>query len=325
MEDSKIKIVFVGTPEFGAIILEKLITSEYKPILVITSSDKPVGRKQILTASPVKTIAQKYNIPVEQPERIEDWELKIETSKPDLGIIAAYGQILPKDILDIPKFGFLNVHPSLLPKYRGPSPIQAVILNSDKRTAVTIILMDEKIDHGPIIAQRTLEIEEGETAETLHNKLAELGARLLLETIPKWVKKMIKPLEQNDSEATFTKILTRESGKINWEKPAELLEREVRAYLPWPGSYTFWEKIEKSIKIEILKARIFKSPSGIGYPIGKTIVVPQNEIAVQCGKGFLKGAGDYLIIERLKMEGKKEMNSEDFIRGFPNFIGTILT
>lgn len=319
VKNAKPKIIFMGTPGFGAIILEKLIKSKYQPVLVVTGQDKPVGRKQILTPSPVKVLAQKHNIPVKHS--LED----IKEASPDLIIVAAYGQIIPKDILGVPKYGFVNVHPSLLPKYRGPSPIQAAILNGDKKTGVTIMLMDEKIDHGPILAQRDLIIEENKTAETLHNKLAEMGARFLLETIPKWLKEMIKTKSQDHKEATFTKILTKESGKINWKKPAELLEREVRAYLSWPGSYTFWEKAGKSTKIEVLKARIFKSPtSNITYPIGKTLVVPQNEIAVQCGKGFLKGAGDYLVIERLKMEGKREMGSEEFLNGYPSFIGTIL-
>jgi len=153
-DKSKFKIIFFGTPEFGAIILDKLSDTPYRPILVITTPDKPKGRKQISTPPPVKVIAQKYQIPVSQPEKIESRLLreKIKNLKPDLGIVAAYGQILPKTILDIPKYGFLNIHPSLLPRWRGPSPIQYTILNGDKETGVTIILMNEKMDEGPIIA-----------------------------------------------------------------------------------------------------------------------------------------------------------------------------
>ncbi|MDP2967373.1 MAG: methionyl-tRNA formyltransferase [bacterium] len=313
------KIIFIGTPEYGAIILEGLIKGGYRPVLAVTVPDKPKGRKQILTPPVVKVVAKKHNIPVEQPEMIKNLKLKIKNLKPDLGILAAYGQIIPKDILDIPKFGFLNVHPSLLPKYRGPSPIQFTILNGEKKSGVTIILMDEKIDHGPIISQKSLEIEEQETAETLHNKLAQLGAYLLLETIPKWVKGLIKPKEQDDVQATFTKILFKEDGKIDWKKPVELLEREIRAFYPWPGSYIIWEVEGKLIKIKILKARAFKSPDffKVKYPIGKVLVVPQNEIGVQCKK-------DFLVIEKLQPEGKKEMGAEDFLRGHLNFVGTIL-
>ena len=332
------KIIFMGTPEFGAIILEKLAQSEYKPVLVITASDKPVGRKQIITPSPVKVIAQKYNISVEQPEKIENLKSKaksvrsssspcdsiIENLKPDLIIVAAYGKILPEEILEIPKYGCLNVHPSLLPKYRGPSPIQSVILNGDKKTGVTIILMDEKIDHGPILNRRTLEIGENETGESLINKLADLGANLLMETVTKWIKKIIKPEPQDETEATYTRILRKEDGMINWKKPAEDLEKEIRAYSPWPGSYTFWEKSGKLIKIEVLKARVLKSSDGIRYPIGKVLVAPQNEVCVQCGKVFSEEGGGFLVIERLQLEGKKEIDSEDLLRGYPNFVGTIL-
>jgi methionyl-tRNA formyltransferase len=319
MENNKMKIIFIGTPEYGAIVLEDLIKGGYRPVLAVTAPDKPKGRKQILTSPVVKVVAKKHNIPVVQPEIIKNLKFKIKNLKPDLGILAAYGQIIPKDILDIPKFGFLNVHPSLLPKYRGPSPIQFTILNGEKKSGVTIILMNEKIDHGPIISQKSLEIKEQETAETLHDKLAQLGAYLLLETIPKWVKGLIKPKEQDDAQASFTKILFREDGKIDWKKPVELLEREIRAFYPWPGSYIIWENRGKLIKIKILKARAFKSPDffKVKYPIGKVLVVPQNEIGVQCKK-------DFLVIEKLQPEGKKEMTAEDFIRGHLNFIGTIL-
>jgi len=324
------KIIFIGTPEFGAIILEKLVENRYKPILVITAPDKPVGRGQILTPPPVKITTQKYKIPILQPEKILPPTKnlvggEILNLKPDLIIVAAYGQILPKEILDIPKKGSLNVHPSLLPKYRGASPIQYAILNGEKKTGVTIILMDEKMDHGPILNQRVLEIEEDETSTTLHRKLANLGASLLMETIPKWVRGMIKSHPQDDAQATYTKILTREDGRINWKKPAADLEREIRAFDYWPGSFTFWEKRDGTLlRIKILKARVLKSTGGITYPIGKTLVAPQNEICIQCRKGFLGGGGDFLIIEKLQLEGKKEIGSEEFLRGHPDFIGTIL-
>jgi methionyl-tRNA formyltransferase len=325
MANSKMKTIFLGAPEFGAIILENLIENNYKPVLVITAPNKPVGRGQILTPPPVKITAQKYKIPILQPDKILDSKFDIQGSKPDLIIVAAYGQILPKEILEIPKKGSLNIHPSLLPKYRGASPIQYVILNGDKKTGVTIILMDEKMDHGPILNQRALEIEEDETSATLYYKLANLGASLFMETIPKWMQGMIKPHPQDDAQATYTKILTREDGKINWKKTAQDLEREIRAFDYWPGSFTFWQKRDGTmVRIKILKVRFLKSSGGIAYPIGKTLVVPQNEIGVQCSKAFLGGGGDFLVIERLQMEGKKEIGSEEFLRGHPDFIGTIL-
>lgn len=324
MKSEKLKIIFIGTSEFGVKILEGLLKAKYKPILAITAPDKPFGRERTITPPPVKVLAEKYKLLILQPEKILNSESEIKNLNPDLIIVADYGQLLPKEILEIPKYGCLNIHPSLLPKYRGSSPIQNAILNGEKRTGATIISMDEKMDHGPIIAQRKLEIEPEETGENLYGRLADLGANLLMEIIPKWTRAMVVPRAQDDSQATFTKILTREQGKINWKKTAQALEREVRAYFSWPGSYTFWEKRGKSIKIKVLKARFFKSPSGITYPVGKTLVAPQNSICVQCGKGFLGGSGDFLVIEKLQLEGKKAMDSEEFLRGHSDFIGTIL-
>ncbi len=340
--NSKLKIIFIGTSEFGAIILEELCKSKHKPILVVTVPDKPVSRKQILTPSPVKLMAQKYNIPIEQPERIENCKLKIENLKPGLIVVAAYGEIIPKEILEIPKNGSLNVHPSLLPKYRGPAPIQYAILNGDKETGVTIILVDKKMDHGPILAQRELEIRNpkseiftptpkfgvGASKSQIPNfkityselliKLAKLGAELLVETIPKWIKGEIKPKPQDESEATYTKILKKEDGMIDWQKSAEEIERQIRAFDVWPGNYTFWRLLKGMVlRIKILKARVFISPSPETYHIGKVLVVPQNEIGVQCGK-------DFLVIEKLQMEGGKVMGAEEFLRGHLDFIGTIL-
>jgi methionyl-tRNA formyltransferase len=328
---SEVKIIFMGTPEFGAIILEGLIKARYKPILVATAPDKPVGRKQILTPPPVKVIAQKYGIAVFQPEKILRLKSKILNLKPDLIIAVAYGKILPKEILEIPKYGCLAVHPSLLPKYRGPSPIQTAILNGDRKIGVTIFLMDEKMDHGPILARRELELSifnsqlsnrsqipnSKITYTELSKKLAKLGAKLLIETIPKWIKGEIKPVPQEESKATYTKILKKEDGKINWRKTAEELERQIRAFDPWPGSFTFWYKNKEKIRLKFLRARVLKISDTKTYLIGKTLVAPQNELCVQTGQGFL-------IIEKLQPEGKKEMFSEDFLRGHPDFIGTIL-
>ena len=313
------RLIFMGTPEFGVIILEKLIKSKYKPVLVITEPDKPIGRKQILTPPAVKVLAQRYNISILQPEKIRDSKYEIRDIKPDLIVVAAYGQILPKEILKIPKYGCLNIHPSLLPKYRGASPIQHAILNGDKKTGVTIILMDEKIDHGPIMSNIKYQISNIKiTYEELSKELANLGAKLLLKTIPKWVKAELKPKPQDESKATYAKILKKEDGRINWKKSADDIERQVRAFNPWPGTWTYWQILkEKPLRIKILKARVFISPENKTHLIGKVLVVPQNEPAVQCGK-------DFLAIEKLQLEGKKMTDSEKFLRGHPDFIGTIL-
>ncbi len=284
---SIMKIIFMGTPEFGAIILDKLCQTSLKPILVITAPDKPVGRKQIITPPPVKVLAQKYNIQVAQPEKILNLKSLIFNLKPDLIVVAAYGQILPKEILEIPKYGCLNVHPSLLPKYRGSSPIQYTILNGDKKTGVTIMLMDEKMDHGPIITNCELRIANYKyTLKGLEKKLANLGANLLIETIPKWIQGKIKPKPQNELEATYTKIIKKQDGKIDWQKSAQEIERQIRAFNPWPGTYTIYNKKRlKILKTEILKGR--------------------------------------LIIKKVQLEGKRPMNFKDFLNGHPDFLSTI--
>jgi methionyl-tRNA formyltransferase len=319
IQKSKVKIIFMGIPEFGAIILEGLINGGSKPILVVTAPDKPVGRKQILTPPPVKLLAERYKIPILQPKEIRNSKFEIRKLEPDLIVVAAYGQILPKEILEIPKFGCLNIHPSLLPRWRGPSPIRYTILNGDKTTGVTIILMNEKMDHGPILTNFKIKITDPKiTYLKLHNKLAELGAKLLLETIPKWIKGEIKPKPQDESKATYTKILTREDGKIDWRKSAEDLEKQIRAFEIWPGSFSFWQKTRNKIqRIKILKAKVLKKIITKTYPIGKTLLTPKNELCVQTGKGFL-------IIEKLQLEGKKEIFCEEFLRGHSDFIGTIL-
>jgi len=321
------KIVFLGTPEFGAIVLEKLAKTEFKPVLVITELDKPAGRKQTLTPPPVKVLAKKYKIPISQPSKIADSELQIANCKPDLIIVAAYGQIIPKGILEIPEFGCLNVHPSLLPNYRGPSPIQAAILNGDEKTGATIILLDEKMDHGPILAQRELKILNPKhqipnksqipmtkiTYPELSEKLAELGADLLINTIPKWINGEIKPLPQDDLKATFTRIIKKGDGKIDWTKSGQEIERQIRAFYPWPGSFTFFEKNSKKVMLKIIKAKVAEKQD---LKAGE-VFVAERLMGVKCGKGAL-------ILEIVQAEGKKPMSSKDFLQGNKNIIGQTL-
>lgn len=312
------KIVFIGTPQFGAIILEGLVKNGYKPVLVITETDKPTGRKQIITSPPVKVLAQKYNISVLQPSKILDTKYQLLDNKPDLIIVAAYGKIIPKEILEIPKYGCLNLHPSLLPRWRGASPVQYTILSGDEESGITIMFMDEKMDHGPIITNSRFKIQNTKlTTPELKRELADLGVKILIDVIPQWISGKIKVAPQDDSKATYTKILKKDDGKIDWSKTAEQIERQIRAFDGWPESFTFWEKNRKLLRIKILKARVLKSNTKEDYSIGKVLVVPQNEIGVQCGK-------DLLVIERLQLEGKNEVKAEDFLRGYQEFTVTVL-
>lgn len=242
--------IFFGSPKFAAIILEKLISAGFLPKAVVCNPDRPVGRKKIITPPPVKLLAQQYNIPVYQPEFLSN-------SKFDFFIVASYSKILPKEILAIPRLGTIGVHPSLLPKYRGASPIQSTILNGDDKTGVTLYLVDEKLDHGPILENVECEMAKGETYESLHNKLAGLGANLLIETLPKFIRGEIKPIAQNENDATYTKKFTTEDAFIdmnNLEKAqhcggliAKEIDKKVRALNPEPGTWT--KKDAKRVKI----------------------------------------------------------------------------
>ncbi len=308
----KEKIVFIGSSRFSSIVLEKLAQSEFKPILLITEIDKPVGRKQILTSPPVKPLAEKYKIPITQVDNIRDTTNKIQNTKPGLILVASYGQIIPKDILEIPKIGCLNIHPSLLPRYRGPSPIQQAIINGENETGVTIIKMTENVDAGPIIAQRKAEIDKLGYKD-LEEKLANLGTELFINILPDLIKGNITPKEQNKKEVTFTKIIKKEDGKINWSEPADLIERKIRAFEVWPQTYTTLDGKRFKILRAFVKKQDKNGPVG---PPGKIYLAPDDQIAIQCGK-------DYLVIEELQIEGKKPIRIEDFLKGHIDIIGKI--
>ena len=238
------RLVFFGTPEFGATILKSTIgqaaVGEYEVLLVVTQPDSNSDRGQKVKRSPVKGIAIKFGIPTFDPLKLSEKGVikKLKDTNPDIFIVASYGQILPKSVLTIPKYGSLNVHASLLPKYRGASPIQSAILNKDKVTGVTIMLMNEKLDEGEILAQAKVRIGPSTTAKDLEEKLAKLGAQLLHQVIHLWINKRIKPRRQLSSKVTYTKRLTKDSGYIDWKKPPKNLESMIRAYFPWPGAWT---------------------------------------------------------------------------------------
>lgn len=272
-----LNIIFFGTPEFAVPSL-KILNKNFKIAAVFCEPDKPFGRKQEIKEPPIKILAKKLGLRVFQPESIKTSAKIIKKLNPDIAVAVAYGQIIPKKILDIPKFGFLNLHPSLLPKYRGPSPIQNAILNDDRKTGITIILLDEKMDHGPILAQKKVKLFGNETTEILYNRLSKIGAKLLVMTLLNCVSGKIKPKEQNHKKTTFTKIIKREDGRINWNKTAEEIERMIRAYHPWPGTFT---EIDGK-RLKIISASIKNKK---------------------------------LFLERVQLEGKKEMSWEEFKKG----------
>lgn len=318
MNEKNLKIIFFGTPEFGKIVLQKLLQSPYKPSFVVSAPDKPVGRNQELTPPPVKVLAQQHKIKIIQPEKLDATTFAIYNLAPntyDLFIVAAYGKLLPKEILEIPKHGTLNVHPSLLPRWRGPSPIQYAILNGDQKTGVTIILIDSEVDHGPILAQQELDTPIAKmSCPQLSQELAQLGAALLCETIPKWIAGEIQPKEQVEENATYSRILERNDGHINWTQTAEEIERHIRAFTPWPGSFTFW----RQKRIRVLKGFVVYLSAGKPLAPGQTFLYQENHFAVQTGMGLF-------VIEKLQLEGKNAMSIQEFLNGYAEIIGSALS
>ncbi|KPJ55263.1 hypothetical protein AMJ47_00045 [Parcubacteria bacterium DG_72] len=312
----KAKIIFVGTPDFAVTILQELFKKGYEPALVITAPDKPVGRKNILTAPPIKNLAKRHGIPVEQPFRIIEIKDKIKALAPDLMIVVAYGYIIPKEVFEIPKHGTINIHPSLLPKFRGPSPIQTAIMEGELNCGITIIKIDEEIDHGPIIAKKAIEMPHGIYYKDLEMKLAELGADLLIKTIPKWINKKIEASPQDDLVASFTKIIKKEDGKINWARlKAWEVEKRIRALQPWPSSFTYWEKEKERILVKILQGEPTELEE-TNTP-GKVYSSKKDKIVIRCQSGSL-------IVRKLQLEGKNSMTEKEFVLGHEGFIGTVL-
>jgi len=306
------RIVFMGSPDFAVPILKGLIT-HHQVVGVVTQPDRPAGRGRKLKPPPVKELALRCGLPLLQPESIcqEEAIAWLRERKPDVIVVAAFGQILPSSVLGIPPRGCLNVHASLLPRYRGAAPIPAAILAGDKETGVTIMLMDEGMDTGPILAQRSCPIERWDTAASLGRKLSLMGAELLLEVLPKWLEGRIKPRPQ-EGKASYARMLKKEDGIIDWTLPAMDIERRVRAYNPWPGAYTFWQG--KLIKIWRAEA---SDSSLLGGTPGQ-VFRDREGVKVACGEGAL-------LLKEIQMEGKKPMPVEDFVRGRGNFIGAILS
>jgi len=331
------RYIFFGSSEFAKIVLEKLLQNNLKPVLVVTQPPKPKGRKQILSPTSVQFIAEQNNIPFLTPENLNDKDFlqTIKNLQPDLILLIAYAKIIPSVLLKLPPQGFLNLHPSLLPRYRGATPIQSTILAGDKEAGVTLFLMDEQIDHGPTIAnskfppaprlRRAGKIRAVAKAamarrrqnsklsyEELMNKLAELGAELIIETVPKWLKGEINAVPQNHSLASYCHKITKEDEKINWNSKAIEIDRKVRAFNPDPGVYTQFN----DLIIKILKGTNLQTNQFQDARPGEVLTL-DNKIGVKC-------SDDIYLIEELKPAGKKMMTSEAFLRGNKEIIGAIL-
>ncbi len=297
-----IRIVFMGSPEFAVPIFEGL-AHRFKVVGVVTQPDRPSGRGRKISLPPVKILALELNIPVIQPIKLRsDLRAKgiIRSWNPTLIVVTAFGQILQKDVLEMASLGCLNVHASLLPRWRGPSPIQAAILNGDEITGVTIMKMDEGIDTGEILRQRSMKIEPEDTGDSLSRKLSKLGSGLLIETIPAYLNGEVQPFPQGDTPTPYAPILKKSDGLLDFSKPAKILARKVRAYHPWPGTYTYWKK--KTLKI--IKTYVAETKSS---SIGKCTVFDDLP-AIGTAEGLL-------VIEELQLAGKKQVSGDQFLIG----------
>jgi methionyl-tRNA formyltransferase len=307
------RIVFMGTPELAAVSLRRLIAMpEFELAAVVTQPDQPKGRGLKLTPSAVKEIAQQANLSILQPQRAreESFIQQLAALKPDLITVAAYGQILPKAILDLPRFGCLNVHTSLLPKYRGAAPIQTAILNGDPETGVTIMKMDVGLDTGDILTQERTPIEPSDNSQTLHDRLAHLGADLLARTIPQYVSGAIQPRPQPAEGASYAAKIKKQDGEIDWTRPASVIWNRIRALVPWPGAFTHLPAQPQPLLLKIWEAKPFDCA---GEP-GRVLQADKNGIVIGCGAGAL-------MVSLLQREGGRRLTAAEFLAGHSLKVG----
>ena len=313
------RAVFMGTPEIAATVLKSVLASRHEVVAVVTQTDKPKGRGHEMAFPPVKEVALEAGIPVLQPQRARDEAFIEELKKinPDIILVAAYGKLLPKAVLDMPKFGCINVHASLLPKYRGASPIQWAVLNGDEKSGVTIMHMAETMDTGDIIMTKEVVLSEEETAGSLHDKLADIGGPLLIEAMDALETGRAPRIRQNEEEAIHVKMLDKTMGNLDFSKPAVQLERWIRGLNPWPTAYTkLGGKMLKLWRASVLSAEE-AGKAGKGMEPGAVIAVAKDSFDVLTGDGVLR-------IKELQLEGKRKMTAEEFLRGFSLEVGTML-
>jgi methionyl-tRNA formyltransferase len=301
------RIVFMGSPEFALPALRRL-AAEYPISGVVTQPDRPAGRGRQPKAPPVKLLAERLQLPVIQPERLKtpDAMAQLQAWQPELIVVAAFGQILRPAVLDLPPLGCINIHGSLLPRWRGAAPVQAAILNGDMTTGVTIMRMDTGVDTGPLLSQRSLPILPDDTAGSLGQRMAELGADLLLETLPAYLDGCCIPQAQDDSRATYAPMIKKEDGELDFSQPAESLARRVRAFNPWPGASMSWQG-------QALKIQAARAVQGSSRQPGRRLI-ENGQPAVETSDGVL-------VLEVVQPAGKKPMPGQDFLRGARQWAG----
>jgi len=311
------KIVFMGTSGFAVAILEALWKNKFNVVAVFTKVDSRAGRGYAIKESAVKKFSREKNLSLFQPERLdENAYQELKNQQPDLIIVADYGKIIPANILKVPPFGVINVHPSLLPKFRGSSPIQNVLLAGETETGTTIMLLDEGMDTGDILAQEKIKIQPTKTAGELSLKLAKISSQLLLKTIPLWLAGKINPQKQDNTQASSCQMIKKEDGKIIWSQSATEIFNRYRAFENWPGVYTFWPNKEKTQRINLKKIALDKPINSKKISAGE-VFWEEEKLKVQTDKGII-------ILEELQMENKAATGYRSFINGYKNFIGSIL-
>ncbi|MCA1796421.1 MAG: methionyl-tRNA formyltransferase [Geobacteraceae bacterium] len=296
------RVVFMGTPEFAIPTFEGLIESGVRIVGVFTQPDRPKGRGRKLEASPVKQLAMEHGLPVSQPQKLRDKDAvkQLREMKPELIVVVAYGQILPQEVLDIPKHGCINVHASLLPRHRGASPINKAIMDGDPTTGVTTMCMDAGLDTGDMLVKKSLSIFPNENAGELHDRLARLGRDAMEETLARLCAGTLSPQKQDDSRSSYAPMLKKEDGLIDWSRPAASIHNQVRGLHPWPGAFTHLDG-------EVLKVADTRVVDASGAP-GEILKTEDQGVVVACGGGALQ-------IRKLQLPGKKMLSAADFLRG----------
>ncbi len=311
------RAVFFGTPELSVPFLEALsLDPDVETSLVVTQPDKPAGRKKNLVASPIKQKAEALEIECFQPSSLRSKKNieKLRSVHADVFVVVAYGKIIPRSALELPPHGCVNVHPSLLPKYRGPSPLNAPIANGDRETGISIIVLDEGMDTGSMLGAKTIPLDPRETLETLTKKVMQTGPAFLLDTLKRYVAGKISPEPQNHVKATYTKLLTREDGHIDWHASVERIDRLIRAYEPWPGTWTLWNRSRKELRLKILSA----------HPSHERAASPAGVVAIKNDRILVACADESLEIDALQPESGQPMSAETFLRGYSDVKGAVL-
>ncbi len=318
----KLKVLFMGTPALGATVLRRL-AADYDVVGVVTQPDRPAGRKNTLTPPPVKLTAQELGLPVMQVETLRpataQAELREFATEAEVFVVAAFGMILPVAVLEMPPKRCLNVHASVLPAYRGASPVAQAILDGLDETGVTIMLIEKALDAGPILSQRVVPISPEDTQASLMDKVAQTGADLLIDTLSGWLTGEITPQVQDHSKATYTGIIKKEAGRIDWNESAALIERKSRAYDPWPGIYTFWnDQLLKLGHCDVLDSVDEKPEAAHPGQVSINNAGSLERLVIATGKGWLAPRS-------LQLPGKKMLPAAEFLRGYRNFVGVQLS